>query len=142
MTAKEYLSQVRNLRKRIKHNEELIMEIDDMMTSIGAIRYDKDMIQSSPRNDQIDNALIKKEALETQIWKDISEYMSLSVLIENQIANMKPEIYSDVLRMRYVKGLSLKRISKELVYSYSRIRTVHGYALREFAQKYLKDDTQ
>lgn len=142
MTAKEYLSQIIELRKRIKSKEELLAEIDEMMTSIGAIRYDKDMIQSSPRNDQIDNALIKKDELEAQIWKDITEFMSVSVMIETQITQVQPEIFSDVLRERYVKGKSLKQISKDLVYSYSRIRTVHGYALREFANKFLKDSTQ
>lgn len=138
MTAKEYLSQIIILRKRIRQKEELISEINEIMTSIGAIRYDKDMIQSSPRNDQLDNALIKKEALETQAYKEIAEYMSLTMRIESEIAHILPEIYADVLRLRYVRGLSLKRISRELSYSYSRIRTIHGYALKEFDRTILQ----
>lgn len=137
MTAKQYLSQVRRLRHHVKREQDHVMELRQMAESVGAIRYDKDIIQSSPTNDQLPNYLIQLTEAEERAEKRIQEYLEIMLIIREQIDKILPGIYSDVLYMRYIEGKNLNRIADELSYNYDYIRRVHGRALQAFEKKFL-----
>lgn len=142
MTAKEYLSEAIRLKRLIKKTESQIEDIKEMATSVGAIRYDKDNIQNSPKNDAMANYMIRLEAAESWARDLIIEYLEAYMTIEQQIRKIMPGIYADVLYLRYIDGKNLDQIAEELNYSADWIRHVHGYALRAFDQRFLKHDTQ
>lgn len=136
MTVKEYLGQVEVLKRRIKQAEEQIKNIKIMATSAGAIRYDKDMIQSSPTNDKMVNYMIRLEKAEARYRSLVLKQFDICVKIENQIRMIMPSIYADVLYMRWIECKKLEIVADELNYSYEYIRQVHGRALQAFARKY------
>ena len=136
MTAKEYLGQAALLRRRIKQVEDRIEEIRTEASSPKAIRYDKDMIQSSPAGDALAKYIIRLEAEERKLIRLKVQYLDTWDEIRKQLAAVTPGIYSDLLYMRYLEEKSLAQISEELNYSYEWTCRLHGKALHAFAQSF------
>lgn len=137
MTAKQYLSQALRLRRLIRQTEEQIANIKLMATSTGAIRYDKDNVQSSPTNDAMTDYVVRLEAAEERARKLVMDYLETYMMIDNQIRQIMPGIYADVLYLRYIKGMTLEQIGEGLNYSEGYIRNVHGRALQAFQKKFM-----
>lgn len=137
MTAKEYLSQVRRLRHLVKREQDQIAELRAMAESVGALRYDRDVVQSSPSNDAMPNCLIRITEAEARARQKLEEYFDLTATVISQLNQITPGLYSDVLYMRYIEGKNLFRIADELNYDYNYIRKVHGWALQAFGNKFL-----
>ena len=135
MTAKEYLSQAATLKRRIKQIEDRIEELRTEASSPKAIRYDKDMIQSSPSGDALANYMITLDHEERKLIRLKEQYLDIHEEIRNRILLVRPDLYADVLYMRYLEGKSLVDISEELSYSYIYACKLHGRALLEFARK-------
>lgn len=136
MTAKEYLGQAALLRRRIKQVEDRIEEIRTEASSPKAIRYDKDMIQSSPAGDALAKYIIRLEAEERKLIRLKTQYLDTREEIRKQLAAVTPGIYSDLLYMRYLEEKSLGQISEELNYSYEWTCRLHGRALLAFQEMY------
>ena len=135
MTAKEYLSQAATLKRRIKQIEDRIEELRTEASSPKAIRYDKDMIQSSPSGDALANYMIRLDHEERRLIQLKEQYLDIHEEIRHRILLVRPDLYADVLYMRYLEGKSLVDISEELLYSYIYVCKLHGRALLEFARK-------
>jgi DNA-directed RNA polymerase specialized sigma subunit len=135
MTAKEYLSQAATLKRRIKQIEDRIEELRTEASSPKAIRYDKDMIQSSPSGDALANYMIRLDHEERKLIRMKEQYLDIHEEIRNRILLVRPDLYADVLYMRYLEGKSLVDIAEELLYSYIYVCKLHGRALLEFARK-------
>lgn len=135
MTAKEYLSQAATLKRRIKQIEDRIEELRTEASSPKAIRYDKDMIQSSPSGDALANYMIRLDHEERKLIRLKEQYLDIHEEIRNRILLVRPDLYADVLYMRYLEGKSLVDIAEELLYSYIYVCKLHGRALLEFARK-------
>lgn len=142
MTAKQYLSQALFLRSMIRRTEEQLEEIRSRASSAGAIRYDKLNVQTSPKNDVFANYVASLERAEETSLRLISEYYSTYATIQTQINAIKPELFQQVLAMRYLDGMKLERIADRLSYSDVYIRKVHGQALFAFDKMFLKEATK
>ena len=136
MTAKEYLSQAATLKRRIGQLENRIEELRTEASSPKAIRYDKDMIQSSPSGDGLVTYMIRLEKEEKKLLSLKLEYLDLYDEIRKRIAEVMPGIYSDILFMRYLENKTLVQIADELNYSYEWVCKLHGRALLAFLRKH------
>ena len=134
MKAKEYLSQALRLKRRYQNALEELEYIRNMASGVTAIRYDKDQIQSSPRNDQLALYMVRLESAENRALRLSEEYFSKYEQIRMYIDMMSPQLYADVLYLRYIQGEKLWQIADELQYDYDYIRSVHGKALHEFGE--------
>ena len=132
MTAKEYLSQAAVLKRRIKQLEDRVEEIRSEVSSPKAIRYDKDMIQSSPTSDAFANYVIRLEKEESKLIKLKEQYLETYEDIRVRLISVNPDIYSDLLFMRYLEQKTLVQIADELNYSYEWTCRLHGRALLAF----------
>ena len=135
MTAKRYLSQALFLRSMIRRCEEQIEEIRTRAASVGGIRYDKISVQTSPRN-AMESFVIQLEKAEKKQLEVLSEYYSTYANIQAQIAAISPEIYRQILTLRYLDGMKLERIADLLGYSDVYVRKLHGRALQAFDRQY------
>lgn len=135
MTAKRYLSQALFLRSMIRRCEEQLEEIRSRATSVGGIRYDKISVQSSPQN-AMESFVIQLERAETKQRELLCEYYSTYANIQAQIATVEPEIYRQILSMRYLDGMKLERIADRLSYSDVYVRKLHGRALQAFDRRF------
>ena len=139
MTAKRYLSQTLFLRSMIRRCEEQIEEIRTRATSVGGIRYDKISVQTSPHN-AMESFVIQLEKAEKKQLEVLSEYYSTYANIQAQIAAISPEVYRQILTLRYLDGMKLERIADLLGYSDVYVRKLHGRALQAFAKQYLQEE--
>lgn len=145
MKPKEYLSQALRLKKRYNRALEELETIRSMAGGVSAIRYDKDRVQSSPKNDQLAEYMIKLEKAENRALKLSEQYFTAYQTIKMQVEIMAPQIYADLLYLRYIQGRTLWQIAEETAYSYDRIKHLHGLALAEFGRIFpeaLKVDTR
>ena len=135
MTAKRYLSQALFLRSMIRRCEEQIEEIRTRATSVGGIRYDKISVQSTPQN-AMEQFVIQLEKAEKKQLEVLGEYYSTYANIQAQIAAISPEIYRQILTLRYLDGMKLERIADLLGYSDVYVRKLHGRSLQAFDRQY------
>lgn len=136
MTAKEYLSQAAVLKRRIKQIEERIEELRTEVSSPKAIRYDKDMVQSSPAGDALASYMVRLEKEQIDLYRLKAEYLEKREEIRTRLTRVNPDLYSDILYMRYLEQKPLGQIAEELSYSYEWICRLHGRALQEFTKTY------
>lgn len=136
-TAKQYLQKVRKLDRMI---EQRIKERDSLrqFDGVGAIAYDKDPVQTSPKGSApFESTVEKLIALEEELDRLIDEYVTLKDKIIGEIQGLGNTVYVTLLHKRYVEYKSLEVIAVEMHYSYERVRHLHGYALRAFELEYL-----
>ena len=119
----------------IRRVEEQIEEIRTRATSVGGIRYDKISVQTSPRN-AMESFVIQLEKAEKKQLEVLGEYYSTYANIQAQIAAISPEIYRQILTLRYLDGMKLERIADLLGYSDVYVRKLHGRALQTFDRQY------
>lgn len=134
MTPKQYLQQLSRLKAKYKRALEDVQQIREMMESAGAIRYDKVNIQSSPNNDQMANYMVKLDAAEKRAVTLAEQYLDKYTQIREQIEQVSPQTYGDILYLRYVQGMKLWDIAEELNYAFQWVRVLHGRALVEFGK--------
>ena len=119
----------------IRRCEEQIEEIRTRATSVGGIRYDKISVQTSPRN-AMESFVIQLEKAEKKQLEVLGEYYSTYANIQAQIAAISPEIYRQILTLRYLDGMKLERIADLLGYSDVYVRKLHGRSLQAFDRQY------
>lgn len=147
MTAKEYLSQLRRIDVRIT---QLIDEQTGLrsLMEMQAVRTDTERVQTSPGNTQ-EERIIKYIDLDWQITRTIDEYVNQKHKIISEIHQLNNSLFIQVLYLHYVpdgkhRTRRLEEIADLLTktngqaYSIDYINHVHGWALKEFEEKFLK----
>lgn len=135
MNAKTYLGKARWLKDQITRLNEKIYMIRSEMTSTGAMRYDKIAVQSSPDGDPLVHYIDRLAAAERRMVELQVEYYETYGKIQRQIGEIEPDLYRQILTLRYLDGLSFPKIADRLGYSYDYIRNSHGKALKTFSKR-------
>ena len=135
MTPKQYLMQATVLKQMIDRTELKITEIRSKMQGLGAIRYDKLNVQSSPE-DRMATYIDQIIDVERRELVLLNAYYTTYAQIRSQIDGMDNLLYQQVLGYRYLDGLSLVETANKMNYSYDYVRELHGRALQEFGKRY------
>lgn len=135
MTAKQYLSQVKELQANIEMLETSIERIRYFASGAGGIDYSKDKVQTSPTN-RTEDLLIKAVESEERLITLKRNYKAQLELITEQIVGMDRWLFKVILYGKYVEGKPLKLIAKEFNFSFDHVRHSHGHALQAFELKY------
>lgn len=142
MKAKEYLRQIELLDCKISQRIRESEKLHSVITG-GVIAYDKDKVQSSPRN-TVEDRLCRYNDMQNEIEQMIDEMVELRHTIIGEIhdleAGKNTAVYVKLLYKRYVDCKPLYRVAQELNYDYDWIRTLHGRALVRFESQYLKNE--
>jgi len=135
VTPKQYLMQATVLKQMIDRTELKITEIRSKMQGLGAIRYDKLNVQSSPE-DRMATYIDQIIDVERRELVLLNAYYTTYAQIRSQIDGMDNLLYQQVLGYRYLDGLSLVETANKMNYSYDYVRELHGRALQEFGKRY------
>lgn len=135
MTTKKYLKQVIRLQKNIEYRKEQLEELKELSTSIGSFDYSRDVVDTTPTGDGMENKVIKVADLEAEIKEKIILYTIKKNQIISEIESLEQETLIDILMKVYVEDKSLEQVAVELAYSYDRVRHLHGIALAEFEKR-------
>ena len=133
MTAKDYLSQARQLDQAIDARIERIARLRALVSGRAA-RTD-----GMPRGGGAGSAgsafdwtetVIKIDEMERALDKDIDRLIALKREIAEVIAAVPDMRYRTLLEYRYLCGWGLPRIARAMHYSEDRVRHIHGRALQ------------
>lgn len=142
MKAKEYLRQIELLDCKISQRIRESEKLHSVITG-GAIAYDKDKVQSSPRN-TVEDRLCRYNDMQNEIEQMIDEMVELRHTIIGEIHDLEAgdntRRYVDILYKRYVDRISLYEIANELHYDYRWVCKLHGRALQCFERQILTGD--
>ena len=114
---------------------EQVAELRSMLLP-GAIRYDKDKVQTSNNADSISDTVSKIMELEEKINADIDELVELKSVARENIERMENDVEKVILYKRYFNNESFENIAVECGYSWRHIHRLHGEALKNFDKIY------
>lgn len=144
MTAKEYLVRLGELDIKIKQKENQIEELKSLSTSVAAVCFSSDKASGggTAGDARFTEMIADIDRLEWEIRTDKVGFEVEKNKITNQIFLLHNPKFITLLYKRYVEFKPLCKIADEMGYSYDNIRHAHGYALLNFSEMFLKDDTQ
>lgn len=134
MTAKEYLSQVYEQRKRIDHKIEQIKDLRALLTEAEGLDYLKEKIQGGGKC--VDEKIIRLILLEEELNQLIYRYITHKAVVIEQIQHLNNFKHVNLLYERYIANHKLTDIAARLGYSYQYTKELHGYALQNFETSY------
>ena len=135
MSSKEFLNKIRYIDMMINCKLEQVAELRSMLLP-GAIRYDKDKVQTSNNADSISDTVSKIMELEEKINTDIDELVELKSVARENIERMENDVEKVILYKRYFNNESFENIAVECGYSWRHIHRLHGEALKNFDKIY------
>lgn len=136
MKAKEYLRRVRLLRQKQHQSARQLERLRESMSLLEGIRYDRDKVQTSANDNQMDG-IVRLVDAEREYEADLLRYTETEKVIVEEINSLGNPDYVEVLYKRYVDGKSFEEISCEMYRSYYRTCHIHGEALADFEKKVL-----
>lgn len=136
MRAKDYLRRLRVIRQKKEQSARQLDRLQKSLSLLEGIRYDRDKVQTSARDNQMDE-IIRLVDAEREYEHDLLLYTQSERIVVAEINSLKNSDYIDVLYKRYVDGKSFEEISCEMCRSYYRTCHIHGEALAEFEKTVL-----
>lgn len=123
----EFLTMPKKTKLQIRSKQ---MQIEDLRLQMlpGAIRYDKDSIQSSPEDPML-KFIVRVDELERDIEGLKQRYVDEQKLISEAIEMLEDKREQVVLIGRYVSGDSYDEIAAELSLSVDRVFQIHRSAV-------------
>ena len=123
----EFLTMPKKTKLQIRSKQ---MQIEDLRLQMlpGAIRYDKDIVQSSP-GDPMLKFIVRVDELERDIEGLKQQYVDEQKLISEAIEMLEDKREQVVLICRYVSGDSYDEIAAELSLSVDRVFQIHRSAV-------------
>ena len=127
MTAKEYLSQYKDLNDSINAKLEQVGELRRKAQTVSS--GSSDGTHSSTPRDRIGEITARIVDLEREINEDIDRSIDVQRGILTAISTVPDERLRHLLELRYINCLTLEEIARRMDYSYKQICRLHGKAL-------------
>lgn len=127
MTAKEYLSQYKDLNDSINAKLEQVGELRRKAQTVSS--GSSDGTHSSTPRDRIGEITARIVDLEREINEDIDRSIDVQRGILTAISTVPDERLRHLLELRYINFLTLEEIARRMDYSYKQICRLHGKAL-------------
>lgn len=139
MTAKDYLSRIKNFDTKIDQKLEQLRELRTKATGSGQT-LPADKVQTSLSGDKTARIVEQCVDLEAEIEDLILVYINAKSKIIDQIHMLEDPRYVELLYLKYVRYMRLEEISCTMKkrngepYSFDHIAALHGEALKEFSK--------
>ncbi len=128
MTAKEYLSQLREVKRQQRILTEEIDELT-MKAGYGTGRRMAKNISGTSRRCKMEDAVLDKMELLSDLEENLARQDELECAILRAINDVPNKVYQSILLMRYVRCYRWEDIAREMNYETSRLYELHGEAL-------------
>lgn len=130
MTGKEYMEQIRQVRREIRLLEEQILRDTIYASNVKAIRYDVDRVQTSPDGDRMAEIISGIVGAEDKLYKKIMHLMRKEEEARAYLLQLREE-QERVLVMHYFDDLKWDDVAEQTGYSLSRVYEIKNQALNE-----------
>lgn len=138
MTAKEYLRQLWNLDREI---EIKYRELEELRAQVGIKAQpdpNENVGHSGNTSDPVSDIAVRIVQMEHRINRKIDRLINLKRKISDQIDGMENRNYRMILTCRYVLMQTWDDVADSVGYSIQNCYIIHGKALQEFYNQYLK----
>lgn len=135
MTAKEYLTQIKNLDRVIRIKLAEIEQLRDMASNITAV-IKEDVVQTSMKGDKLSDAVAKIIDEEQAVASLTEKYLNMKREAIHMIENLSNPLHYQVLWERYISDRTYEGIAGNMGFSNRHIFKLHNSALLEFEEKY------
>lgn len=129
MTAKEYLSQYKDLNDSINAKLEQVAELRRKAQTVCSGSSGGSGTHSSTPYDRIGEITARIVDMEREINEDIDRSIDLQREIRTAIATVPEARLRTLLELRYINCLTLEEIAVRMGYCYMQICRLHGKAL-------------
>lgn len=137
MKPKEYLLEATKYRRLAQAISDQIEELRHQMAGIGAIRYDKDHVQTSPVN-RMELLMPRLIRMEEKYIRTLARYNAEVLKRTKQIESLDDPRYVELLTLRYIRDLTWEEIAEAMTYEVRHVYRLHGEALQAFGHKHMK----
>lgn len=139
MTGKEYMEQIRNVRREIRLLEEQILRDTVYASNVKAIRYDVDRVQTSPEGDRMADIISGIVGAEEKMYNKVKYLMQKEEEARGYLIQLKEE-HERVLVLHYLEGLKWEDVAVKVGYDDKYIYDVKKTALDELTKLLTKSD--
>jgi DNA-directed RNA polymerase specialized sigma24 family protein len=139
MTGKEYMNQIREIRREIRLLEEQILRDTVFASNVKAIRYDVDKVQTSPDGDRMADIISGIVGAEDKLYKKVTDLMQKEEEARQYLIQLREE-YERVLVLHYFEGLKWEDVADKIGYDDKYIYDVKNRALDALTQLLTKSD--
>lgn len=130
MTAREYMRNIKILRKRIRMYQEQIERDTILAAGVSGIRYDKDRVQTSPVGDRMTDIVSKIIDTTVKLEEAIHDFQMKEEEAISFLSNLKEE-YERALTFHYLDGASWTEVARMMDYDDRYIYELKDKALDE-----------
>jgi len=130
---KEQLANVASRDRKLEYLSDELQRVSSIVTG-GAVRYDKTLVQTSPRGDQLEEKVIKLLEIKEQILDLYIRQYEDKNRIMDALWEREDARYRQVLYLTYIKGKASAEVAEELGYTDSHVRHLNQAAIKEIAR--------
>lgn len=130
MTAKQYLSQIEILDKRIQNKLSEEYQLRSLATNI-SVSNNSERVQTSGSGDRVGNIVAKIVDVQSEIDQIVDDYLKQKADVIHTIESVSVPNFYQLLFKKYVEYKSLNDISEEMGYSLQHVKRLHSQALNE-----------
>jgi len=140
MTGLEFMHNIKQIRRRIRLLEEQIQRDTILAQGVGAIRYDKDHVQTSPVQDRMTDIVATIIETTEQLKIEISKLQNAELKARVMLIQLSEE-HERVLTYHYLEDLSWLNVANKMGYNDNYIYEIKDKALLEL-DKVLNESEQ
>ena len=133
MTGKEYMEQIRNVRREIRLLQEQILRDTVYASNVKAIRYDVDRVQTSPDGDRMADIISGIVGAEDKLYKKVKDLMKREDEARQYLIQLREE-QERILVLHYFNDLKWDDVAEQTGYSLSRVYEIKNDGLNELTQ--------
>ena len=131
MTAKEYLHQYRNIQREIEDIDRRMAQICLKYAAPSAINY-SDMPKAHNSEHDLSDYIVKMDELTDYMISKYTRLRGIEVDIYMRVDRMENQKERELLRYRYIDGMTWTEIADALDTTERNVYFIHGRALRHF----------
>ena len=131
MTAKEYLHQYRNIQREIEDIDRRMAQIRLKYAAPSAINY-SDMPKAHNSEHDLSDYIVKMDELTDYMISKYTRLRGIEVDIYMRVDRMENQRERELLRFRYIDGMTWTEIADALDTTERNVYFIHGRALRHF----------
>ena len=131
MTAKEYLHQYRNIQREIEDIDRRMAQIRLKYAAPSAINY-SDMPKAHNTEHDLSDYIVKMDELTDYMISKYTRPRGIEVDIYMRVDRMENQKERELLRYRYIDGMTWTEIADALDTTERNVYFIHGRALRHF----------
>ena len=131
MTAKEYLSQLREVKRQQRILKEEINELTIKAGYGTGRRVARNFSGTTDKRCKMEDAVLRKMELLDTLEESLAKQDELERAIMRSINAVEDKVCQSILLMRYVRCYRWEDIAREMNYGLDNIYKLHGKALRD-----------